>query len=165
MLRAVRAAGLRVAEAQRAEHHPVVQDRHDQRGLWRQLLLEARERAAAGTVVVVNTRAQDRSSRSRDEGHRARQVVAANRVRGDEAPHVAGKPACAMRRAHTPKRALVRHVNEAEISETGKGFASFAIEHAHVTSTQTADFQVECNDLRVRHQAQRPPTRSATVRG
>jgi hypothetical protein len=164
VLRAVRTAGLRVAKAQRPQHHALVHDRNHQRGLWRELLLEPRDGAPARRIVVVDAASQRGFPRSRHEGNRARQVVAANRVSGDEASHVASELTRAMRRADAPQRAVGRDVDEAEISETGKGFAGFSIEHSHVTSARTAAFQFECNDLRVRHQAQRASIRSATVR-
>ena len=131
MLRAVRPAGVRVAEAQRAQYLAVADDRDDQRRGRRQFLLKPGGGAAMRAVVVaVDLAAERRLFRAHDKGDGARKIVATNAVGADEGAHVAGEQPRAVGGRDAAKRAGGggADVNKAEISEARERSPGRALE-------------------------------------
>ena len=164
VLRTVRSAGVRVAEAQRSQYFVVVDDRDDERGTGCQLALQLGGSAAIGTVVVaVDPGAQRRLARSHDERDGAGEVVAPDAMGGDQRAHVAGQVPSTVRRGDAAKRARRGHVNKAEIGQPWERLPSRAIDRALICSA-SGSWQVRLRylftpnvaSIAVAHQAERP---------
>ena len=160
MLRTVRSAGVRVAEAHRAQYFVVADDRDDERGGGRQLALQLGGGTAIAVVVAVDLGAQRRLARSHDERDRAGEVVAPDAMGGDQRAHVAGQVASPMRRGDAAKRAGGRDVDQAEVGEPWERVPSRAIERALMCgasgSWQPLPIHPECSEHCCFTQAERP---------
>jgi hypothetical protein len=127
----VRSAGMRVAEAQCAQHLVAADDRDDERGRGRQFPVQSGGGAAAGTVVVtVDPGAQRRLARSHDERDGAGEVVAPDAGAGDQRTHVAGELTDTMRGSDAAKCARGGNMDKTEVREPGEGLPSRALERA-----------------------------------
>lgn len=130
-MRRVRSAGLRVAEAQRADDVAVAQDRDNEGGGWCELPLQLRQRAApAGVFFRIDRGPQARLARPHDERDGAGEVIAPDRASGNQRAHLARNLAGAVRGRHTSKRAGGDDVHEIEIGKARQRFACGAIDHA-----------------------------------
>jgi hypothetical protein len=121
VLRAVRAAGVRVAKAQRAKHLMVGHDRDDERGGRRQLALKRGRRAAAHAVVVsVDSGTERWLARSHDGRGGAGEVVTPNGTRADHGAHVASEVTRTVAGGDAAKRPRRGEVDEIEVGEARK---------------------------------------------
>jgi hypothetical protein len=121
VLRAVRPAGVRVAEAQRPNHLVVAHDRNDERRRRGESALQHCRRAAARALIVaVNAAAQRGLARAHDGSGSAGEVVAPDRPRADHGAHLAGEFARAVPGGDAPERSWRGDVYEVEVGETGK---------------------------------------------
>jgi len=161
VLRAVRSAGVRVAEAHRAQHLVVSDDRNHERRGRRQLSLQSGGGAPIAVVIAVDFGALRRLARSHDERDRAGEVVAPDAMGGDQRAHVAGQVASSMRRRDAAKRAGGRDVDKAEVGEPWERVPSRAIDRALVCRVSGSwqlrlPIHPECSEHRRSHQAERP---------
>jgi len=129
VLRAVRSPGVSVAEAQRAQHFTVADDRDDERGRRRQSLLQSGACTAIDAIIVtIDLPAKRRLAGADDRRDGARQVVAPDPGRRSERAHVTGERRAAVHRRDAAERARLCDVDEAEIGEAGERSSHRAID-------------------------------------
>jgi hypothetical protein len=116
---------MRVAEADRAQHRIVIDDRHDQGGGRRQPAVQFGDAAAAGTVgiVRVNVGPQQWLPAPHHVRDGAVRVVGANAVRSHQCLDVAIAFPRRVGAGHANDRAVGNKVDQTEVGQPRDGFA------------------------------------------
>ena len=132
MMRRVRSARVRVAEAQGAEHDPVGDQWDDERRLGGEFLVDACRCAplCADGVVEAEARAQHRFRCSDDTGNGARKIVAADRAGRHQRAHIRAELPGAMGGRDAAQRARGDDMHEVEVRETRECAAGSSVDHA-----------------------------------